>query len=98
MSAITVENLSFTYQGSEREALKQVNLTIEKGQCVLLCGKSGCGKTTLTRFLNGLIPEYFKGEMTGSCTVFGLKCKENPIEKYVPVAGRRVPESEDTVF
>lgn len=87
MSAITVENLSFTYQGSEREALKQVNLTIEKGQCVLLCGKSGCGKTTLTRFLNGLIPEYFKGEMTGSCTVFGLKCKENPIEKYVPVAG-----------
>ena len=44
MSAITVENLSFTYQGSEREALKQVNLTIEKGQCVLLCGKAAAGK------------------------------------------------------
>lgn len=87
MSAITVENLSFTYQGSEREALKQVNLTIEKGQCVLLCGKSGCGKTTLTRFLNGLIPEYFKGTISGRCNVFGLECGKHPIENYVPVVG-----------
>lgn len=87
MKNITVENLSFTYLGSEKPALKNVNLTIQEGECVLLCGKSGCGKTTLTRFFNGLIPEYFKGEITGNCEVFGLECGSNPIENYVPVVG-----------
>ncbi len=87
MKKITIENLSFVYQGSEKQALKDVSLTIQEGECVLLCGKSGCGKTTLTRFLNGLIPEYFQGKMSGHCDVFGLECGKNPIEAYVPVVG-----------
>lgn len=87
MKKITIENLSFVHQGSERQALKDVSLTIQEGECVLLCGKSGCGKTTLTRFLNGLIPEYFQGKMSGHCDVFGLECGKNPIEAYVPVVG-----------
>lgn len=84
---ITLESLSFTYQGADAPALKNVSLSIREGECVLLCGKSGCGKTTLTRLLNGLTPEYFKGELQGRCEVFGLSCGEAPIEAYVPLAG-----------
>lgn len=87
MNTITVENLSFIYRGSDKFAVRDVNLTIREGECVLLCGKSGCGKTTLTRFFNGLIPDYFEGEVTGKCRVFGLENGKNPIEDFVPVAG-----------
>ena len=39
---IDVKNLSFTYQGMEAPALKNINMVVQEGQCVLLCGKSGC--------------------------------------------------------
>lgn len=84
---IIADNLSFTYQGAEAPALKNVSFSVNEGECVLLCGRSGCGKTTLTRMFNGLIPEYFKGRLQGHCEVFGLDCGRDPIEKYVPLVG-----------
>ncbi len=84
---INVENLSFTYQGMETPALKNINMAIQEGQCVLLCGKSGCGKTTMTRVLNGLVPAFFKGELSGMCNVCGLECGSAAVEDFVPVVG-----------
>lgn len=51
--------------------LRNVSCTIEDGSFVLLCGTSGCGKTTLTRLFNGLIPHYYEGEQTGSVYIDG---------------------------
>ena len=84
---INVKNLSFTYQGMEAPALKNINMVVQEGQCVLLCGKSGCGKTTMTRVLNGLVPAFFKGELTGMCNVCGLECGSAAVEDFVPVVG-----------
>lgn len=84
---IACNNVSFQYLNSERKALKQVNLSIQSGECVVLCGKSGCGKTTLLRLLNGLIPTFFPGELTGECRVFDLISGNAPIEAYVPNVG-----------
>lgn len=60
---IETSAVGFTYQGSETPALQDVTLSIGAGECVLLCGKSGCGKTTFTRLLNGLAPAFFPGRM-----------------------------------
>ena len=51
MAHIEIKNLSFKYKTSEKNSLSDVSFTINKGDFVVLCGKSGCGKTTLINLL-----------------------------------------------
>ena len=81
---IEAENASFTYQSAPSPALQDVTLTVQPGECVVLCGRSGCGKTTFTHLLNGLSPEFYPGTLTGRCTAAGLAAGEAAIEAYVP--------------
>ena len=77
---IQIENVTFTYNNSEEKGnLKNINLSINQGEVVLLCGESGCGKTTLTRLINGLIPWYYEGELTGSVKVADKEIREQPL-------------------
>lgn len=86
-TAVKINNLTFTYQGAEGPAVAGVNIEIIDGECILMCGKSGCGKTTITRVLNGLVPQFFMGELDGECRTCGLECGKNPIEDFVPLVG-----------
>lgn len=63
---IEFENFSFTYQGDIIATLKNINLKINKGDCVIITGLSGCGKTTLLRVINGLCPSVFCGVSNGN--------------------------------
>ena len=68
---IEFQHVSFRYPEGGDGGLHDVSLTIPDGQRVLLCGRSGCGKTTLTRLVNGLIPQFFPGELTGRVLLDG---------------------------
>lgn len=57
--------VSFTYKGAAEPSLRDISLTIPAGQCVLVTGPSGGGKSTLLRLLNGLAPHYHPGELAG---------------------------------
>ena len=58
---IEIRNASFRYQSDiAAGGIQSIDLSIPDGQTVVLCGESGCGKTTLTRLINGLIPHYFE--------------------------------------
>jgi energy-coupling factor transporter ATP-binding protein EcfA2 len=70
--AISARNLSFKYAGAEAPSMENVSISIEKGEFVILTGPSGCGKTTLCRCLNGLIPNFYSGDLTGDLEVDGL--------------------------
>lgn len=84
---IQAETVSFAYRGSENPALHGVTLEIKQGECVLLCGQSGCGKTTFSRLLNGLAPAFYPGTLHGSCRVGELLAGTAAIEAYVPLVG-----------
>ncbi len=87
MSMIETKNITFTYANTNEKVLNDVSLEINKGECILLCGKSGCGKTTFTRLLNGLIPSFFDGELGGICNVLNLSSESATIEDYVRLVG-----------
>ena len=66
---IELHNVNFYYTGGTNAGgLTDINLTIPDGQVILFCGQSGCGKTTLTRLVNGLIPNYYEGDLSGEST------------------------------
>ena len=70
-SLLKVENLNFRYRIREELAIKDINLEMTAGKVVLIAGASGCGKTTLIRCINGLIPRSYKGELSGRILVNG---------------------------
>ena len=70
--AISARNLSFKYAGAETPSMENVSISIQKGEFVILTGPSGCGKTTLCRCLNGLIPNFYSGDLTGDLEVDGV--------------------------
>lgn len=76
---IELKNVGFSYPGQDNGGLRNINLTIQDGECILLCGRSGCGKTTVTRLLNGLIPKFYAGELTGTVAVDGRNISDLPM-------------------
>lgn len=69
MSMITIKNLSYQYPISETDALKDVNVTIEKGKLYALVGANGGGKTTLCNVIRGFIPHFYKGDLRGEMLI-----------------------------
>ena len=84
---IELHNVNFQYTGSvDTGGLTDINLTIPDGQVILFCAQSGCGKTTLTRLINGLIPNYYDGNLSGEVLLDGENISKLPLyetAKYV---------------
>ena len=66
---IRVKALSFRYPGTDRDTLRNVDLTIERGDFVAVVGGNGSAKTTLCKTFNGLVPHYWNGDFAGSVHV-----------------------------
>ena len=84
---ISVENLSFVYEGAERRALDGVSLRIPRGAFAGVTGASGSGKSTLLRAIAGIVPHYLRGRFFGAVTVGGLDTLENSPQQIARLAG-----------
>lgn len=86
MSIIETKDLTYTYPGGKFPSIKNISMEIRKGEFVLITGPSGCGKTTLCRCFNGLIPNFYQGEIKGEIIVTGL----NPLKKQTHEMAKNV--------
>ena len=83
---IKFENVNVTIQG--KRILSDVNLEIQDGEFVLICGESGCGKTTMTKLINGLIPHFVRDvSVDGTITVCGKNVAEMPMYEIAEIVG-----------
>ena len=83
---IKFENVNVTMQG--KRILSDINLAIQDGEFVLICGESGCGKTTMTKLINGLIPHFVRDvSVDGTITVCGKNVAEMPMYEIAEFVG-----------
>ncbi len=78
---INIDNVFFAYPTEKNHNIKNIDIKINHGECVLLCGKSGCGKTTVTKLVNGLIPHFIDGDLKGNVHVNNMNVKETEMYK-----------------
>lgn len=95
---IELEKISFRHENADVPSLKNVSLTIADGECVLLCGESGSGKTTITRLINGLIPHFYEGELEGFAMVNGLNVTEAELYETAKLVGSVFQNSRSQFF
>ena len=84
---IRIRGLSFKYKGGREEALKEIDLTVKRGDFLGIIGSSGAGKTTLLHAVNGIVPHHFRGEFYGSVEVDGSDTIENRPEALARKVG-----------
>lgn len=85
---IEIKDVSFRYKSEIASGeVQNISLSIPDGQIVVFCGESGCGKTTLTRLINGLIPHYFEGKLDGSVMIDGNNVSKQPLYDTARLVG-----------
>ena len=87
MNAVEIAHLTFTYPGASQPTLRDISLQIQKGDFLAIVGNNGCGKSTLCKVLNGLIPHFIAGEFEGNVTVEGLNTLETDIGELAKKVG-----------
>ncbi|WP_109472594.1 ABC transporter ATP-binding protein [Ornithinimicrobium cavernae] len=84
---IRFEDVTVTYVGAERPALRDVDLELPEGELTLVVGRTGAGKSTLLRAINGLVPHFTGGHLEGRVTVDGLDTRDHPPRELAHVVG-----------
>src|SRR3972149_1176186 len=95
---LIVEDLSFRYRDRSGWALRSISLRLDRGELLLVAGASGCGKTTLIRCINGLIPRSYKGELTGRVLVGGRETVGVPLARISEMVGTVLQDPERQIL
>src|SRR5258706_1136069 len=95
---LVVENLSFQYHSRESAAINDISFEAKPGEILLIAGASGCGKTTLIRCINGLIPRSYRGELQGRVLVNGEDVKNFSLAKLAQTVGTLLQDPEKQIL
>lgn len=98
MNIIEIRDLTFAYPGAEKNTLNNVNLEIEKGDFVAIVGNNGCGKSTLCKTINGLIPHFITGNYSGSAVVDGIEVQHSDIGMLAQKVGYVYQDFENQII
>jgi energy-coupling factor transporter ATP-binding protein EcfA2 len=95
---LVVDNLSFRYRDRDELAIRDVSFELEAGKVLLIAGASGCGKTTLIRCINGLIPRSYKGELAGRVLLHGQETSGMPLSHISQIVGTVLQDPERQIL
>ncbi|MBM4307844.1 MAG: ABC transporter ATP-binding protein, partial [Deltaproteobacteria bacterium] len=95
---LSIQNLSFTYRGGNRPALKNINAEIDGATFVVLMGHGGAGKSTLCCSLNSLIPRFFYGEYRGHVLIKGKEVPCHTVSEMSHHVGMVLQDFESQLF
>lgn len=98
MAVIETKSLTYAYPGASNPSIRDISIKVEKGEFVLITGPSGCGKTTLCRTFNGLIPQFYQGELKGEINVVGLDAAKHPTYEMAKHVGLVFQNPENQLF
>ena len=84
---IRINNVSFRYANADEFAIRDINITVHKGEFLVLLGESGCGKTTITRLINRLVPEFYEGDLSGKVLINGKETTNLSIQNLAGIVG-----------
>jgi energy-coupling factor transporter ATP-binding protein EcfA2 len=96
--ALAVEQLSFKYRDRPEYALRDISFELESGQIMLVAGTSGCGKTTLIRCINGLIPRSYKGQLEGRVLLHGEETSDQSLAAISQMVGTVLQDPERQIL
>jgi energy-coupling factor transport system ATP-binding protein len=91
---LVIRDLTFQYRIREEPAIKDLTLDLHPGELMLVAGTSGCGKTTLIRCINGLIPRSYRGHLTGTIEILGQDARTLGMAKLSQVVGTLLQDPE----
>ena len=87
MNAVEIESLTYTYPGASQPTLNNISLRIAQGDFLAVVGNNGCGKSTLCKVLNGLIPHFITGDFHGEVQVEGVNTLESDVGSLAQKVG-----------
>ncbi len=96
--AVSIEDLTFAYQGSERPALQNIQGEMEEGTFVAVMGHGGAGKSTLCYSLNALVPKFFHGKYQGRVLVSGQEVARHRVSEMSRLVGLILQDFEAQLF
>jgi len=95
--SLSVNNLSFRYRIRERWAIHNLSFNLDAGNLLLIAGASGCGKTTLMRCVNGLIPRSYRGTLEGDVHLFGEDARYMSMAQLSQTVGTLLQDPEKQI-
>jgi energy-coupling factor transport system ATP-binding protein len=95
---LIIEKLSFRYRDRKSPAIRDISFSANPGEILLIAGASGCGKTTLIRCVNGLIPRSYKGEVSGRILIRGEETSRWPLSKISQTIGTVLQDPERQIL
>ncbi|MGD8454816.1 MAG: ABC transporter ATP-binding protein [Anaerolineales bacterium] len=91
---LKINDLTFQYRIREEPAVRNISLDLHTGELMLVAGASGCGKTTLMRCINGLIPRTYRGTLEGEVELYGKPIDELSMSELSQTVGTLLQDPE----